>query len=325
MPWEEETMSTLHLVDPSLRELLAIFPPIDVSPAGRDATRATVIAMEVADMGRDDGLPVTVTERQIDGPLGPDNLRVLIVQPMDAPPAPRGAILHFHGGGYVIGRPEGNLPFLRTTAAAQGCVIVTVDYRLAPETNWQGVVEDGYAALQWMADAAAELGIDPARIGVAGESAGGGLAAAIALIARDRGGPQLAFQHLLYPMLDDRTVTQTDPNPVTGEFIWDRHNNYHGWAAWLGHEPGAAQTSPYAAPARMADLSGLPPTWIGVGTLDLFLEEDISYAMRLIRAGVAVDLVIWPAAYHAFDVDPVSPVAARANADRQAAFARALG
>ena len=315
-------MTTLPLVDPSLRPLLEIFPPIDVSPAGRDAARAIVIAMEVEDHGAADGLDVTVTERHIDGPQGPGSLRVLIVRPAQAGSAPQGGLLHFHGGGYVIGRPEGNLPFLRATAAAQDCVIVTVDYRLAPEANWQDITEDAYAALVWIAGAAAELGIDPARIGVAGESAGGGLAAVTALIARDRGGPTLAFQHLLYPMLDDRTVTQSDPNPATGEFIWDRHNNLHGWTAWLGHAPGSPDTSPYAAPARMADLAGLPPTWIGVGALDLFLEEDMDYAARLIRAGVAVDFVVWPAAYHAFDISPDSAVATRANQDRQAAFAR---
>lgn len=317
-------MSTLHLVDPDLRPLLEIFPTIDVSPVGIAEARAIVLSMEPENLGADDGLPVTVEERMIDGPTGAGSLRILIVRPEAPAGAPRGGILHFHGGGYVIGRPEGSLPFLRATAMAQDCVIVSVDYRLAPETTWAGVTEDAFAALVWMAGAAADLGVDPARIGVMGESAGAGLAACLALIARDRGGPALAFQHLLYPMLDDRTVTRADQNPVTGEFIWNRHNNLHGWTAWLGHAPGDDATSPHAAPARMEDLSGLPPTWIGVGALDLFLEEDVDYALRLNRAGVPADLVIWPAAYHAFDLSPEGAVAARANADRQAALSRAL-
>lgn len=317
-------MDTLHLVDPALRPMLEVFPKIDVSPAGLAEARAIGQAFEPEDNGAADGLPVTVTERRIDGPEGAGTLRVLIVQPAAGATGPRGGILHLHGGGYVINRPESSLPFLRATAAAQDCVIVTVDYRLAPESDWRGGTEDAFAGLVWMAANAATLGIDPARIGVMGESAGGGLAAAVALMARDRGGPALAFQHLLYPMIDDRTVTRADQNPVTGEFIWTRTHNRHGWAAWLGQEPGSDGVSPYAAPARMEDLTRLPPTWIGTGALDLFLEEDIDYAHRLIRAGVKVDFVIWPGAFHAFDLSPEGEIATRANADRQAALARAL-
>lgn len=317
-------MTTLPLVDPALVPFLEVFPKIDVSPEGLAEARAIVLALEPENLGADDGLSVTVEERMIDGPEGPGSLRVMIVRPEAAAKGPRGGILHLHGGGYVVGRPEGSLPFLRATAAAQDCVIVTVDYRLAPETDWRGGTEDAFAALVWMVAKAAVLGVDPARIGVMGESAGGGLAAALALIARDRGGPAPAFQHLLYPMLDDRTVTRADQNPVTGEFIWSRAHNRHGWTAWLGREPGGAGISPHAAPARAGDLAGLPPTWIGTGALDLFLEEDVDYALRLNRAGVPVDVVIWPGGFHAFDLSPDAPVAIRANADRQAALARAL-
>jgi acetyl esterase/lipase len=125
-------------------------------------------------------------------------------------------------------------------------------------------------------------------------------------------------------MLDDRTVTRAEQNPVTGEFIWNRTNHHHAWTAMLGHAPGLDEASPYAAPARMQDLGGLPQTWIGVGALDLFLEEDTDYALRLIRAGVKVDFVIWPGAYHAFDLSPEGEIAARANAERQFALARGL-
>jgi len=321
---EDEPMTTMHLVDPELLPLLEVFPVIDVSPAGLDAARAVAVAMEPEEMGAADGLQVAIEERMIGGPQGPDSLRILILRPTGFSTVRRGAILHVHGGGYVIGRPELSLAFLRATVAVQGCIVVTVDYRLAPEATWEGATEDGYAALTWLAGNAGSLGVDESRIGIMGESAGGGLAAAIALIARDRKGPVLAFQNLLYPMLDDRTVTRADQNPVTGEFIWTRTHNHHGWTAYLGHTPGADAVSHYAAPARATELAGLPPTWIGVGGLDLFLDEDTDYALRLNAAGVPVDFVIYPGAYHAFEQSPEGAISARANADRQAALHRAL-
>ena len=317
-------MTTLHLVDPELLPLLEVFPQIDVSSAGLETARAVAGAMEPVEMGVADGLQIAIEERMIDGPQGPDSLRILILRPTGFSTVRRGAILHVHGGGYVIGRPELSLAFLRATVAAQGCVIVSVDYRLAPEATWEAATADCYAGLVWLANNAGSLGVDDSRIGVMGESAGGGLAAAIALMARDRKGPMLAFQNLLYPMLDDRTVTRTAQNPVTGEFIWTRTHNHHGWTAYLGHAPGAETVSPYAAPARVTDVAGLPPTWIGVGGLDLFLDEDTDYAMRLNAAGVAVDFVLYPGAYHAFDQSPEGAISARANADRQAALHRAL-
>jgi acetyl esterase/lipase len=317
-------MKTLPLVDPALRPLLDMFPAIDISSAGLAEARAIVLSREPEDFGVSDGLPVIVEERMIAGPQGPGSLRVLILRPDNEPAALRGGILHVHGGGYVLARPEGTLPLLRATVAAHDCVIVTVDYRLAPESTWREATADGFAGLVWMAENADALGVDPHRIGVMGESAGGGLAAAIAFIARDQGGPKLAFQNLLYPMLDDRTVTRQEDNPVTGEFVWTRPHNRNGWTAYLGHAPGVPDVSPYAAPARAADLTGLPPTWIGTGALDLFLEEDAEYALRLIRAGVAVDFAIWPGAYHGFDQSPDAPVALRATEERQAAIGRAL-
>jgi acetyl esterase/lipase len=317
-------LDTRHLVDPDLLPLLDVFPSLDMSPPGLPATRAILKTMDPPDMGAADGLPVTVEARMIPGPQGPDSLRVLIVRRAAASGAVCGGILHFHGGGFLVGTPEGSLPLLRATAAAQDCVIVTVDYRLAPETTWVEATEDAHAALVWMVDHAADLGVDPARIGVMGESAGGGLAACTALIARDRGGPALAFQNLLYPMLDDRTVTRTETAPVTGEFIWTRDSNRHGWTGWLGHAPGLPEASPHAVPARMADLSRLPPAWIGVGALDLFLQEDLAYAQRLMEASVPVDLSVWPSAYHGFDLVGTAAVAIRAGADRQAALARGL-
>ena len=208
-------------------------------------------------------------------------------------------------------------------AADLDCVIVSVNYRLAPETIFPGAIEDCYAGLAWTVASADMLGIDAARIGVMGESAGGGLAAALTLLARDRGEHRLAFQHLTYPMIDDRTCV-VDPHPHTGQFIWTPHSNRFGWAALLGHEPGSGDVSPYAAAARADDLSGLPPTFISTGALDLFLEEDIDYACRLMRAGVPTELHVYPGAFHGFDIHPTATVATKARRDRIDALRRAL-
>ena len=204
----------------------------------------------------------------------------------------------------MLGKPEGSQGRNQSLASELGCVVVSVDYRLAPETPHPGPIEDCYAALKWMHAHADELGIDPARIAVGGESAGGGLAACLALLARDRGEIPLVFQLLIYPMLDDRTVTEAEPHPFAGAFIWTRDSNRFGWTSLLGCEPGGDEVSPYAAASRATDLKGLPPTFIAVGSLDLFLEEDLEYTRRLLRAGVSTELHIYPGAYHAFNMVP---------------------
>ena len=161
-------------------------------------------------------------------------------------------------------------------------------------------MEDIYSVFAWLHANAGQLGLDPTRIGIKGESGGGGFAAAAALYARDRQGPKFAFQHLIYPMIDDRTAVRKDLHPYVGEFVWTQENNYFGWRSLLGEEPGSADVSPYAAAARAVDVSGLPPTYISVGGLDLFLEENMIYADRLSRAGVPVELHMYPRAYHGF-------------------------
>jgi acetyl esterase/lipase len=179
-----------------------------------------------------------------------------------------------------------------------------VDYRIAPEHPHPTPVEDCYAALRWLAEGAATLGVDPARIGVMGDSAGGGLAAGVCLLARDRGGPPVAAQLLIYPMLDDRTHT---PDPALLPFLtWSYDDNITGWAALLGDKAridgaGTGAVSPYAAPARATDLTGLPDTYIDVGDLDIFRDEDITYARRLSDAGVPTELHLHPGCPHAFE------------------------
>jgi triacylglycerol lipase len=236
---------------------------------------------------------------------------------------PLGCIYHVHGGGYVIGKAGDLEPFHRAMVARLGCVLVSIEYRLAPETPFPGAIEDCYAGLAWTFAHAHELGVDPKRIGVLGESAGGGLAAALALMTRDRGEHNLAFQHLIYPMLDDRTVVAT-PHPYTGQYLWGAESNRFGWESLLGHEPGGPGVSPYAAPARAVDLAGLPPSFIATGALDLFLDEDIVYAQRLMRAGVPTELHVYPGAFHGFVLVADAAVAKQANADSDAALSRAL-
>ena len=220
----------------------------------------------------------------------------------------RPAILHTHGGGYILGSPQGDMPNLQRIAAEQGCLIVSVDYRLAPETRFPGSLEDNYAALLWLHDHADRLAVDRRRIIVMGESAGGGHAATLALAARDRGEVPLAGQVLVYAMLDDRTGSVRRPPPYEGAFIWTPELNVLGWSALLGAPAGSAAVAMGAVPARAATLAGLPPTFIGVGALDLFVQEDIDYARRLLDAGVPTELLVVPGAYHGFQF--VVPTAA---------------
>ena len=209
-------------------------------------------------------------------------------------------------------------------AVQLGCVVVSVEYRLAPEHPHPAPVEDCYAGLVWTAKNAAELGIDPDRLAVGGLSAGGGLAAGTVLLARDRGGPALAFQLLVCPMLDDRNVT-----PSSHEFaeavVWNRAANLFGWTALLGDAAGTDEVSPYAAPARATDLSGLPPAYIDVGELEVFRDECVDYAQRLVQAGVSTEFHLYPGAFHGFDgMIPDAEISRRAAAERVVALRRAL-
>lgn len=209
-------------------------------------------------------------------------------------------LLWIHGGGHLFGSPEqddrSNIAFTREL----GIVVAAVRYRLGADAPSPASLEDCHAALRHVVENAADLGVDPTRIAIGGASAGGGIAAALVLQTHDRGEIPVAFQLLIYPMLDDRTTLRTDLDKLPVR-MWTTKSNNRGWRTYLGGEPGVDGISPYAAPARRADLSGLPPTWIGVGTVDLFYDEDVEYARRLRTAGVTCTLDIVSGAFHGFD------------------------
>lgn len=233
------------------------------------------------------------------------------------PSAP--AVLWIHGGGLVIGSPAIDHATTRRLADELGATVALVRYRRAPEHRAPAALDDCYAALEWLAG-------QPyvGRLAVAGVSAGGGLAAATALAARDRGGPRLALQALVYPMLDDRTAARPDAD-AEHRRVWDVTADRFGWASYLGSEPGGSPVPPYAVPARAGDLRDLPPAWLGVGTLDLFHDEDLAYAARLRAAGVEARTLVVPGAFHGFDaVAPRSGVARHFHRELTAALRAAL-
>lgn len=233
-------------------------------------------------------------------------------------PAPGSAVLYLHGGGMIVGLREfgGLYGLLAARYVAESNVpVLLVDYRVAPEYPHPVPVEDCYAALCWLAAHADELGVDPARVAVMGDSAGGGLGAAVCLIARDRGGPPIALQLLIYPMLDDRTKL---PDPELAQTaIWSYEDNITGWQALLGEHSGSDAVNAYAAPTRATDLALLPAAYIDVGDLDIFRDEDVAYALRLARAGVPTEVHVHPGCPHVFDIlAPNAAVSRRVFADR---------
>lgn len=316
-------MTTEHLVDPDLLPGLALVPPLVLSTSSLPLIRASAIQAAAAGVA----LPpvgVVRSEHRIAGMDGAPDVRLIIYAGGD-PSRRRPLLLHIHGGGYILGSPEMNDTRNASIALDLGCIVASVDYRLAPETPFPGGLNDCYAALLWLARNADRIGIDPDRIAVAGESAGGGLAAALGLMARDRKEVQIAFQMLVYPMLDRRTALKSGSNPFTGEYVWTRDSNSFGWAAYLG-DLMTANAVPYlASPAEAPDLSGLPPTFISVGALDLFLDEDIRLAYGLLRAGIPTELHVYPGAFHGFDLDPGAAVAQAARHHQLTALARAFG
>lgn len=232
------------------------------------------------------------------------------------------ALLWLHGGGFMLGTPRADEARCGAWSRGLGLTVVSVGYRLAPEHPFPAALDDAHAAWTWLQDAAEGLGVDRGRVAIGGGSAGGGLAACLAQRLRDEGCTQPAAQLLVYPMLDDRTAARRDLDDA-GHLVWHNRSNHAGWSAYLGSSPGAPQLPVYAAAARQVDLRGLPPAWIGVGDLDLFLDEGREYARRLEESEVAVTLHEVAGAPHGFDaLAPRTPLS-KAFVASQTAFLRA--
>lgn len=315
----------LSLVNNELREtldfVLQLFPPHDgaVTQSDINVIRGRDVTFQKAFLSD----PVVRLETIAGQPGQPDVSAYVINAGIGTS---RPAILHTHGGGFVAGTAAGQVADMQVIAKALNCVVVTVSYRLAPEVAFPGSLEDNYTVLKWLYDNASELGVDPKRIALLGESAGGGHAAILAIAARDRGEIPICLQALTYPMLDDRTGSSTVVPEHIGTFMWRSNFNVASWTAFLGRPAGGIEAPTGAVPARVENLSGLPATFIGTGAIDLFVAEDIDYARRLIDAGVPTELRVVPGAYHAFDgIVPGATISTQYRLALLNALARAFG
>ncbi len=294
-------------MDPELLTIFRTFQPGNGFPALEDLPQARKLQSE--NLGRPPKgyfEEVIIKEQTIPGPEGAPEFMVRIywpstksaTNPLEALPG----LLWIHGGGFVVGSPQENDIFCMNFAETARCIVVSPDYRLAPENPFPAGVEDCYAALNWMAnpELGGKIGIDPQRLAVGGFSAGGGLAAAVALLARDRGMPKLVLQMPLSACIDNRNITQSSQD-ITDPRTWDRRISTQAWELYLNGNI-EEEVSPYAAPARATELANLPPTYMGVGELDLMRDENVDYALRLMHAGVSTELHVFRGAYHGFEL-----------------------
>ena len=315
-------MSFLAGVDPEIARGLDFFPVELMNAVGDDPPKAREMYQPIWDALAEELQPsdIKIEERMIAGADG--EIMVAIYQPPT--PAPRGALLWIHGGGYIIGSGR-NDPHGIGFSEHVGCTVVSVDYRLAPEHSYREALSDCVGALNWIFDNASDLGVDPKRIAIGGASAGGGLTAGVSLHNRDHAGRDVAFQLLIYPMLDDTHDTPSG-HAITHPTVWNRELSFKAWRMYLGDEYGTDNVSLYAAAARAKDLTGLPPALVTVGAMDLFLDEDIKYAQRLMAAGVPTDLQVYPGMIHGAEMSvPEAAVSRRMRTEYRDALKRAIG
>lgn len=301
--------------DPELEVFLKAMPDTGMGfrledvPKLRESSRQFTTDEQLAADG------FTVEHRAVPGPQGAPEVPLAIVRPAELTGA-LPVIYSIHGGGMIMGDHRQALDVMGAEWGRElGCAIVSVDYRLAPENPHPAPVQDCYAGLRWVAEHGAEHGFDPERVVLTGGSAGGGLAAAVALMCRDLDGPKLIGQLLQSPMLDDRNDTPS-AHQMRGLGIWDQQANEVGWTALLGEARGGEDVSPYAAPARAEDLSGLPPTYIDVGSAETFRDEDVAFATRIWQAGGIAELHVWPGGFHGFRMFPDAHLSKSAAAAR---------
>jgi acetyl esterase len=310
------------MIDPELAAVLELLPAIDLSDpvAARAAFEQALVAIKVDIPGIDQ---LSIEDRLVPGWEGDPEVGVRIYRPR-TPAGPVPGIVHIHGGGFIIGSVEAEHAGAALTALDTGAVVVSVEYRLAPEHPFPAGLHDCYSALSFLAASADELGVDVDRIAVVGVSAGGGLAAATALLARDRGGPALCFQMLHIPELDDRLETPSMRAFVDSP-MWNRPLAVQSWKAYLGPLADPDDVSPYAAPARAADLSGLPPAYVSTAEMDPLRDEGIMYGLRLLQAGVSVELHQFPGTFHGSALVTSAAISKRARHESTVVLRRALG
>lgn len=294
-----EAVDSKHLID---SELLKFF---NDAPRGGDINAQNLAMMNQGFITQSKSFQdpasanVKAFKKTIVSPSG-NKINVFVYQPDDQQGRIRPGILHMHGGGFVAGSADMNEGFCKKMAYDLNAVVVSVDYRLATEAPFPEALEDSYAALLWMSRESKELGIDNSKLAVTGESAGGGLAAELAFLVRDRKEVSLVLQYLTQPMLDDRTGVTIDVSPYLGQYVWTRGSNQFGWSTYL-HQPAGSASVPYpAVPARIENLQGLAPCFIVSGALDLLAVENLSYAERLASQGVPTGIHVYPGALHGF-------------------------
>ncbi|MTE18745.1 alpha/beta hydrolase fold domain-containing protein [Streptomyces sp. TRM43335] len=313
-----------HRFDPELAAALPMMPEVDILDL--EAARAAQAEQLAAAVAAADTTGVEIEEVLVPGPAGAPKVRLRLHRPVGvAGPLP--VVYGIHGGGFVLGSPDVDHDWNLMLCRELGALVVSVDYRLAPEHPFPAPLEDCYAGLCRLVANAGELGADPDRIVLWGDSAGAGLAAGLTLLARDRGGPPIRFQHLCSPALDDRLDTPS-ARLFTDTPVWNRRNARLSWEAYLGHGvPGTADVSPYAAPARaeVVALSGLPPAYVSVMEFDPLRDEGVDYARALSAAGVPVELHLLPGTFHGAWAVEHAAVIRRATAEAVAVLRGALG
>ncbi len=312
------------MIDPELAAMIDLLPKMDLADpvAARQAFEEILVAIRFDIPGIE---ALAIEDRMVPGWEGDPDVSVRIYRPRQSTPGTCGpGILMIHGGGFVIGSVEAEHAGAALMALGTGAVVVSVEYRLAPEHPYPAGVHDCYAALAHLHAEADALGVDPARVALAGASAGGGLAAATALLARDRGGPAVCFQLLQIPELDDRLQTGSMQRFVDSP-MWNRPLAVQSWQAYLGPLYGSDDVPAYAAPARAADLSGLPPAYISTAENDPLRDEGITYAQRLLQAGVSVELHQFPGTFHGSALVTTAAVSKRAQRESALVLRQALG
>ncbi|WP_391557124.1 alpha/beta hydrolase [Robertmurraya sp.] len=309
-------MDFINRVNPKLRDTLMLNPVLQLPDDLAEFRQIPTPPTGNSEL-------VRITERFISGGEGQEML-IKIYEPLHRDENKLSAVLWSHGGGYVLGHPNNEDNLCERFVLEANCVVISPDYRLAPEHPYPAALEDCYSALVWMTNSAEELNIDLTRVAIGGGSAGGGLTAALALLARDRGGPAICFQMPLYPMIDDRNITPSSYEITDKHAVWYRANNLAAWQMYLGSHANE-EISPYAAPTRAKNLAGLPPTYTCVGQLDPFRDETIDYVVRLAQAGIEVEFHQYPGCFHAFEhIVPEAEISQRTKNAYISALARAL-